>query len=87
MHRLQITSILADADCKAAIENAPDAATRALYEKEAHRIADIQKGILAISANEKPYDIFICYKEADNVIIFYLFSPLYQSSSFSRAMQ
>lgn len=64
-HRLQITSILADADCKAAIENAPDAATRALYEKEAHRIADIQKGILAISANEKPYDIFICYKEAD----------------------
>lgn len=64
-HRLQITSILADADCKAAIENAPDAATRALYEKEAHRISDIQKGILAISANEKPYDIFICYKEAD----------------------
>lgn len=64
-HRLQITSILADADCKAAIENAPDAATRALYEKEAHRIADIQKGILAISANEKPYDIFICYKESD----------------------
>lgn len=64
-HRLQITSILADADCKAAIKNAPDAATRALYEKEAHRIADIQKGILAISANEKPYDIFICYKEAD----------------------
>ncbi len=64
-HRLQITSILADADCKAAIENAPDAATRALYEKEALRIADIQKGILAISANEKPYDIFICYKEAD----------------------
>lgn len=64
-HRVQIASILADADYLAAVENAPDAESRRLYEEQAAQIADIQKGILAISANEKPYDVFICYKETD----------------------
>ena len=64
-HRVQLTSILADEDYKAAVENAPDAESRRLYEEEAARIAEIQKGILAISQNEKPYDVFICYKETD----------------------
>ena len=63
--RLQLVSILADADYRAAVENAPDAESRRLYEEEGARIAEIQKGILAISANEKPYDVFICYKETD----------------------
>ncbi len=64
-HRLQVTSILADEDYKAAIEHAPDSSTRRVYEDEAARIAEIQKDILAISRNEKPYDVFICYKETD----------------------
>lgn len=64
-HRMQISSILTDADYLAAVENAPDVTTRALYEREAHRISEIQKGILAISQQEKPYDVFICYKETD----------------------
>ena len=64
-HRLQVTSILADADYQAAVENAPDARCRRLYEEQAREIAQIQKGILAISENEKPYDVFICYKETD----------------------
>ncbi|NLX92335.1 MAG: TIR domain-containing protein, partial [Clostridiales bacterium] len=64
-HRVQFESILADADYQAAIANAADAYTKSLYEKEAERIAEIQRGILAISANEKPYDVFICYKETD----------------------
>ena len=64
-HRLQLTSILADEDYRAAVEHAPDAESRRLYEEEAARIAEIQKGILAISQNEKPYDVFICYKETD----------------------
>ena len=64
-HRVQIASILADADYLAAVENAPDGESRRLYEEQAAQIADIQKGILAISANEKPYDVFICYKETD----------------------
>ncbi len=64
-HRLQVASILADADYLAAVEHAPDEESRRLYEEQAAQIADIQKGILAISANEKPYDVFICYKETD----------------------
>ena len=65
-HRVQLGSILTDADYLAALEYAPDMASRDLYESEAKRIADIQKGILAISAQEKPYDVFICYKETDD---------------------
>ena len=64
-HRVQLTSILADDDYKAAMQYAPDTESRRLYEEEATRIAEIQKGILAISQNEKPYDVFICYKETD----------------------
>ena len=64
-HRVQLTSILADKDYKAAMEYAPDNESRKIYEEEASKIAEIQKGILAISQNEKPYDVFICYKETD----------------------
>jgi len=63
--RVQPSSVLSDPDYQAALKYAPDNESRALYEQEAARIADIQKGILAISAKEKPYDVFICYKEAD----------------------
>ena len=62
---MQVASILADADYLAAVENAPDEESRRIYQEEAARIAEIQKGILAISANKKPYDVFICYKETD----------------------
>ena len=61
-HRVQYESILADADYRNALKFAPDA-DRAIYEREANRIAEIQKDILSISAQEKPYDVFICYKE------------------------
>lgn len=64
-HRVQVASILTDEDYLAAVENAPDEEGRRIYQEEAARIAEIQKGILAISANEKPYDVFICYKETD----------------------
>ena len=64
-HRVQVASILTDEDYLAAVENAPDGERRRIYQEEAARIAEIQKGILAISANEKPYDVFICYKETD----------------------
>ena len=65
-HRVQVASILADADYQAALENAPDSASRDLYRQQAEEIAAIQKDILAVSANEKPYDVFICYKETDD---------------------
>lgn len=61
-HRVQYESILSDGDYHAALEHA-DGAERHVYESEAKRIAEIQKNILRISAQEKPFDVFICYKE------------------------
>ena len=62
-HRVQFESILADPDYQSVLEKS-SGTERDIYEKEAQRIAEIQKGILAISAQEKPFDVFICYKEA-----------------------
>lgn len=64
VNRAQFTSIFDDANYKAALEHA-DTAQREIYEKEAEAINNIQKGILAISQKEEPFDIFICYKETD----------------------
>ena len=64
-HRVQNDSILADLDYKEAIKYAPDNHSAELYKAEAEKISEIQKGILNIARNEKPYDIFICYKESD----------------------
>lgn len=66
-HRVQNESILADLDYQKALKNAPDNHSQKLYESEAEKISEIQKGILNIARNEKPYDIFICYKETDSV--------------------
>ncbi|MBQ6924491.1 MAG: SUMF1/EgtB/PvdO family nonheme iron enzyme [Kiritimatiellae bacterium] len=63
-HRVQYESILADEDYKSVLANS-SGSERAIYENEARRIAEIQKGILAVSAQEKPFDVFICYKETD----------------------
>mgnify|MGYP002513893807 CR=1 FL=1 len=43
-------------------ENA-DAVARAVYREEAKTIEEIRKGIIEVSNQEEPYDIFICYKE------------------------
>lgn len=43
---------------------ASDEYTRSLYEEKSQKISEIQKGILAVSSKEQPYDVFICYKEA-----------------------
>ena len=64
VNRVQLTSILADEDYKSALAYA-DAVQRGLYEEEARNIDGIQKGILEISKQEKPFDVFICYKETD----------------------
>lgn len=65
VNRAQFTSIFDDEDYKSAIANA-DVHQRDIYEAEATAINEIQKGILAISQKEEPFDIFICYKETDN---------------------
>lgn len=65
VNRAQFTSIFDDDNYKSALNNA-DSYQKAIYEKEAKAINEIQKGILAISQKEEPFDVFICYKETDN---------------------
>ena len=65
VNRTQYTSIFDDDNYRSALQYA-DAYQRILYEAEAKVINEIQKGILAISQKEDPFDIFICYKESDS---------------------
>ncbi len=64
VNRTQYTSIFDDDNYRSALQCA-DGYQRAVYEEEAAAINEIQKGILAISQKEEPFDVFICYKEAD----------------------
>lgn len=64
VNRAQYTSIFDDDNYKSALKYA-DAGQKAVYEEEANAINEIQKGILAISQKEEPFDVFICYKETD----------------------
>ena len=63
-HRASFDSFLEDVDYKAALEHA-DVVTRAQYQKDGEKIAQVQRGILSISQKEQPFDVFICYKESD----------------------
>ena len=65
VNRAQFTSIFDDEDYKSALAHA-DMTQKMIYEGEAAAINEIQKGILAISQKEEPFDVFICYKETDN---------------------
>ena len=61
-HRASFDSFLEDVDYLAAVEHS-DGITRRQYQKNAAKIAEVQRGILATSQNEQPFDIFLCYKE------------------------
>ena len=64
-HRASYDAVTADEDYKNALKYA-DAVQKEIYEKEAAKIDEIQKGILEIAQKESPYDVFICYKETDD---------------------
>ena len=64
-HRASFDSFLEDVDYLAALEHS-DGITRRQYQKDAQKIAEVQRGILATSQNEEPFDVFICYKESEN---------------------
>ena len=64
VNRAQFTSVFDDDNYKSALHYA-DAAQKEVYASEAEAINEIQKGILAISQKEQPFDVFICYKETD----------------------
>lgn len=63
-HRTSYDAVTTDTDYWAAIEHT-DAVQKGIYEAEAKAIDAIQKDILNIVKNEKPFDVFICYKETD----------------------
>ena len=62
-HRASFDLFTRDVDYLAAVENA-EGITKKQYQKDAAKIVDVQRGILATSQNEKPFDVFICYKES-----------------------
>lgn len=64
-HRASFDNFQEDVDYLAALEHS-DGITRRQYQKEAAKIAEVQRGILATSQNEEPFDVFICYKESDD---------------------
>ena len=61
INRMQRTSILADEDYRAACRHA-DAEQREIYVREAEKINDIQRRYLRIVESERPFDVFICFK-------------------------
>ncbi len=63
-NRTHYESVFNDENYKNAIKYA-DAEKAELYKRDARLIEDIQNGIIAISKHEKPFDIFISYKETD----------------------
>lgn len=63
-HRASFDSFLEDVDYKAALEYA-NVFARQQYLIDGEKIAEVQRGILAISHSEEAYDVFICYKDSD----------------------
>jgi len=63
-HRTQLESVLTDVDYYSALEYASQE-QKVLYEAEAREIDRLQRDILEIVHKEKPFDVFICYKESD----------------------
>ena len=63
-NRASYDNILQDIDYLAAIENS-EGIIKKHYQREARKIFEVQKSILATSNNEDPFDVFICYKELE----------------------
>ena len=63
-HRASFEKLVNDENFQLALEYA-DVSAQKVYRDEAREIDRIMDEILALSKSEKPYDIFICYKESD----------------------
>lgn len=63
-NRTHYSSIFQDENYLKAIELS-NGEKKELYESDAKTIDNIQKGIIEVSKKEKPFDIFISYKETD----------------------
>lgn len=65
-HRTSFESIFNDSNYNQAISYS-DPVAKNIYESEAKAIDVLQKDILSIVNKEKPFDVFICYKETDEL--------------------
>ena len=65
-HRTSFESIFDDENYKSAIEKS-DVIAQDIYKNEATEIDRLQKDILSVVHNEEPFDVFICYKETDDL--------------------
>lgn len=65
-HRTSFESIFNDSNYNQAVAYA-DPVAKGVYESEAKAIDALQKDILSIVNKEKPFDVFICYKETDEL--------------------
>ena len=63
-HRSSFDSVEDDPNFELACENA-DPIARRVYREEAKQIEGLRRRILEVSGNERPYDVFISYKETD----------------------
>lgn len=63
-HRASFESLMKDENYLLAMEYA-DVTAQRVYRREAQEIDRLNDAILSVSRNEKPYDVFICYKETD----------------------
>lgn len=63
-HRASFYTLENDENFRLTLEYA-DVSAQKIYRDEAREIDRIMGEILSISKNEKPYDVFICYKETD----------------------
>lgn len=64
--RISYTSILEDPDYIAALKYA-DGDRKTFYEESAQRIRAIQQGLLEVSSKEDPFDVFICFKDTNDL--------------------
>ncbi len=65
-HRTSFESIFDDENYKMATTKS-DVIAQGVYKEEATVIDNLQKDILSIVHKEEPFDVFICYKETDEL--------------------
>lgn len=66
LHRISSTSVFDDIDYQSAIKYA-DLYAAQKYKRDAELIENVMKELLVISNNQELYDIFISYKEQDDI--------------------
>lgn len=66
LHRISSVSVFDDVDYQATQKYAPTESA-GKYKQDAEDIESVMKELLILSANQEPYDIFLSYKEADDV--------------------